>query len=75
MKKITLLFAVSMFVTGSLAVAGCGNSHNPDKEKNSNTEETMRYRCPMDCENGTIYASPGQCSVCGMDLEEAPAKS
>ena len=27
------------------------------------------YQCPMDCEKGKTYDKPGQCPVCGMDLE------
>ena len=33
------------------------------------------YYCPMHCEGDKTYDKPGQCPVCGMNLEKAPSLS
>lgn len=39
------------------------------KEKTSATvSESAVYACPMKCEGEKVYAEPGKCPVCGMDL-------
>ena len=50
----------------------CGQKK--EGEANENKLDTAQvagavYQCPMDCENGKTYDKPGQCPVCGMDLE------
>ncbi len=39
---------------------------------NSNNE---KYYCPMHCEGDKVYNKPGDCPVCGMNLEKAPSAS
>jgi protein SCO1 len=43
----------------SLLFASCG----------SGTEHHSAYQCPMQCEGNKTYAKPGDCPVCGMELE------
>ena len=68
----------------ALAILASCNNSAPTKEaiKANQTDvdtaltsgDTARtagvYQCPMDCENGKTYSKPGQCPVCGMDLEK-----
>jgi hypothetical protein len=48
---------------------------SPKKETETNGKQDSTqvssavYQCPMDCEKGKTYDKPGQCPVCGMDLE------
>lgn len=69
MKKIFLLWIV-IFGLLSVVMASCNNSDNKGTEQ---TEEKASYQCPMDCEKGKTYDKPGQCPVCGMDLEKVGA--
>ncbi len=50
------------------------NSHSDDKKMEQHHEK-IQYKCPMDCEKGKTYDEPGQCPVCGMDLEKTDEKS
>ena len=38
------------------------------KETTTTEDGTEVYACPMKCEGDKVYAAPGQCPVCGMDL-------
>ena len=38
------------------------------KETTTTEDGTEVYACPMKCEGDKVYAEPGQCPVCGMDL-------
>lgn len=38
------------------------------KESTSMEDGTQVYACPMKCEGDKVYAEPGKCPVCGMDL-------
>ncbi len=48
--------------------ADCNNTS--EKNKSDKVDEKVQYACPMDCEKGKLYDKPGQCSICGMDLEK-----
>ncbi|MES2138233.1 MAG: heavy metal-binding domain-containing protein [Bacteroidota bacterium] len=69
MKKIFFLWVV-IFGLLSVIMASCNNANNKGTEQ---TEEKASYQCPMDCEKGKTYDKPGQCPVCGMDLEKIEA--
>ena len=43
-------------------------SNNENKQDSTQVSAAV-YQCPMDCEHGKTYDKPGQCPVCGMDLE------
>ena len=60
-----------------LAFASCTNSEtkqavNADSTaiKMDSTSVAAVYQCPMKCEGEKTYPAPGQCPVCGMDLEK-----
>jgi len=70
MKKIILLCIPAL-----LMAYACNNSKSTEnKSGNTGTagdsSKTEIYQCPMDCEKGKTYDQPGQCPVCGMDLEK-----
>lgn len=53
-------------------IISCGQKK--EGATNENKQDTTHvaaavYQCPMDCEHGKTYDKPGQCPVCGMDLE------
>jgi Cu2+-exporting ATPase len=37
------------------------------------TNASGKYYCPMHCEGDKLYDNPGNCPVCGMNLEKMPA--
>ena len=49
----------------------CGPKKDGATENKQDTTNVAAavYQCPMDCEHGKTYDKPGQCPVCGMDLE------
>lgn len=51
------------FLLLSALVSACNQKANQTEEHASGT-----YACPMKCEGATVYAEPGKCPVCGMDL-------
>jgi hypothetical protein len=57
MRKSLIVFP--LFMLASLLFAGCG----------SGTEQHSAYQCPMKCEGEKTYVKPGDCPVCGMELE------
>jgi hypothetical protein len=52
--KGTIAFALALLLL--LTAAGCGG------------KKYAAYQCPMKCEEGKTYPSPGKCPVCEMDL-------
>ncbi len=36
------------------------------------TDAAGKYHCPMHCEGEKVYDTPGDCPVCGMNLEKIP---
>lgn len=58
----------------------CCNSHNENKyhQKHEHPTPTLgpeaagKYHCPMHCEGSKVYDKPGDCPVCGMNLEKIP---
>lgn len=62
MKRNTLilLFVLALFTS-------CGSS---EKKAEAPAEEAKeQYQCPMKCTE-EVFDKPGQCSVCGMELEK-----
>lgn len=57
---ITLMAAQVIFVS-------CGGSEK--KEEAPHEVATDQYQCPMKCTE-EVFDKPGQCSVCGMELEK-----
>jgi rubrerythrin len=73
MKRLFSIPAILLtLLTASLSTS-CNQSAEPKKIEQK--EEKTLYQCPMDCEKGVTHDQPGQCPVCGMDLEKTPAKS
>jgi hypothetical protein len=72
MRKAVVFFSLlsGLFI---FSFQGCTNAS--DKKETEQPDEKAQYQCPMDCEKGKTYDKPGQCPVCGMDLEKAPVKS
>ena len=69
----TIILAAALF-------ASC-NSSTPKTETTETVATTTdsvstadaalaTYQCPMKCQGDTTYNAPGQCPVCGMDLEK-----
>jgi Cu(I)/Ag(I) efflux system membrane fusion protein len=52
------------------AVPDCHAEHDGH---GSASPTAAKYLCPMKCEGEKTYDQPGNCPVCNMDLEEAPA--
>ncbi len=71
MKKSFIAFFILLSL--SSALHSCDNSSK--ESKTGQTEETVQYQCPMDCEKGKTYEETGSCPMCGMDLEKAPLPS
>ncbi|WP_187261546.1 heavy metal translocating P-type ATPase [Pontibacter beigongshangensis] len=46
--------------------------HPPTAAKNPVAKSGGKYYCPMHCEGDKLYAKPGNCPVCGMNLEKIP---
>ena len=46
--------------------------HQHQKDKPS-VGATGKYYCPMHCEGDKVYDKPGNCPVCGMNLEKLPS--
>ena len=42
---------------------------------NSDEQSGGKYYCPMHCEGEKTYDKPGQCPICGMNLEKVPSLS
>ncbi len=73
MRKIILMFVFA--VSTALVFNACSGSEKKATEQNPipATEQTanVQYTCPMHPE--VIKDKPGQCPICGMDLEEKKA--
>ena len=57
-----------------------GNSHHTHQqikpvEKKTGKQDGGKYYCPMHCEGDKTYDQPGNCPVCGMNLEKVPSLS
>ena len=59
-----VFFALLMF---SIDSCGSGAAKKEDKKEEVKTDA---YTCPMKCNNGQTYDKPGDCPVCGMQLEK-----
>ena len=46
-------------------------SEKNKKSVTSNSNSIATYYCPMHCEGDKVYSKPGDCPVCGMNLEKA----
>jgi heavy metal-binding protein len=64
-KAIFILPAVFMLTTALLT--GCGNSEKKQDVPAEVVKE--QYQCPMKCTE-EVFGKPGNCSVCGMELEK-----
>ena len=54
-------------ICGSAAIVSCGDG---DKKQETPVEVAKeQYQCPMKCTE-EIFDKPGQCKVCGMELEK-----
>ena len=83
MKKTLLTIATSLFLITACQQATTENSgeeiqaheHNgvgdPMEEDNTEVHTAKEaYVCPMTCEGEKVYAEPGKCPICSMDLEK-----
>jgi hypothetical protein len=67
MKKQVLILSALIFAS-VFFVPGC--SGNDKKTNDKSTKEIKeQYRCPMKCTE-EIFDKPGNCPVCGMELEK-----
>src|SRR5690606_16966261 len=46
--------------------------HELAAAKPADTDTGGKYYCPMHCEGEKLYDKPGNCPVCGMNLEKVP---
>src|SRR5690606_7371628 len=51
--------------------------HQPTPTRQVHTSRSIaggegKYYCPMHCEGEKLYDKPGNCPVCGMNLEKVP---
>jgi Cu2+-exporting ATPase len=46
--------------------------HSVDNHRHILQNSKGKYYCPMHCEGDKIYDQPGNCPVCGMNLEKLP---
>lgn len=53
------------------------HSHKPvqEEKKEHYQPEKGKYYCPMHCEGDKLYERPGNCPICGMNLEKVPEKA
>src|SRR5690606_16825118 len=55
------------------------NAHRYKPVQGENKEHQQpskgKYYCPMHCEGDKLYDRPGNCPVCGMNLEKVPGKA
>ena len=61
-KNILILTTLIAFATTTMVSCKGG-----DKKAEVKTDV---YECPMKCNNGQTYDKPGNCPVCGMELEK-----
>lgn len=66
MKKKTLILFVALAFS-SIAIVSCGSEEK--KQETPAEVATEHYQCPMKCTE-EVLDKPGQCSVCGMELEK-----
>lgn len=64
MKNIKLIITLLIF---TLSFSSCNNK--------TNTDTTGVYQCPMKCEGEKTFDTPGNCTVCKMDLKSIPRTS
>jgi hypothetical protein len=78
MKKTLMIFAL-IFGFSAMVMSCKGDKKEQveeseviEKQADNKAEMAMaaKYQCPMDCEKGKTYDSPGKCPVCEMDLKE-----
>lgn len=68
---------------GSYTIAPAGaemhhhhhREHNHTHDKMQGKDSRGKYYCPMHCEGDKLYDRPGNCPVCGMNLEKVPTLS
>ncbi len=63
--------------TSCCSVHSMSKHHQHGHEHNHPTptlgpEAAGKYHCPMHCEGAKVYDKPGDCPVCGMNLEKIP---
>lgn len=64
-KNALMLFVAIGFATTTIVSCGEG-----EKKQDTPAEVTTeQYQCPMKCTE-EVLTKPGQCSVCGMELEK-----
>jgi Cu+-exporting ATPase len=51
------------------------HNHNHADMLQATSKTAGKYYCPMHCEGSKMYEKPGNCPVCGMNLEKMPAIS
>lgn len=50
-------------------LVSCSSESSTDNAE-SKEHANSGYQCPMKCEGKKVYEEPGDCPVCGMDLEK-----
>ena len=50
----------------------CCSNHNHSQKIKVSQSNQGQYYCPMHCEGDKTYNKPGNCPVCGMNLEKIP---
>ncbi len=51
------------------------SSHSDIHVHQTSNSSNEKYYCPMHCEGDKVYDKPGNCPVCGMNLEKVPSIS
>ncbi|MBM1107135.1 hypothetical protein JQC67_13360 [Aurantibacter crassamenti] len=66
MKVKLLIFPILLFFCSVTVLTSCKDKKSD--MKHSHVESDLQYQCPMNCEDGKMYTTEGQCPVCKMDL-------
>ncbi len=67
MKKATIIFS-ALLLFSTVTITSCGGEEKKQEQTPTETKADA-YECPMKCD-GKTYDKPGNCPVCGMELEK-----
>lgn len=65
-----IIFSVLIAAIASVSCNNPGSSTSNQKLTVASDTASVKYQCPMKCQNNTSYTTEGKCPVCEMDLEK-----
>jgi Cu+-exporting ATPase len=68
-------YQISVFSENTNEPKACCSVGGEEKHTHipNHVKQSGKYYCPMQCEGDKTYDQPGNCPVCGMNLEKAPS--